>query len=215
MQKKFIIKYNDKEYPVVYTVKNMKNIVYRYKDGVFDVHGPYYVSDKRIIEGLNKFAGKLITKEERMNKAVQDDKIYLFGYELPFNPNGGEIKFADGSKLSYIDKEDLLDRIQVVYKDVMTSRTRYYENLMGINPPYKVKIKNMSSRYGSNSSRTHSISYADNLYPFSIDILDSLVVHELAHHFYRDHSKNFYNLVLKYCPNYLKINKKLKEKIFR
>ena len=97
----------------------------------------------------------------------------------------------------------------------MVERTRYYERLMGVIPPYKVKIKAMKTRFGSNSKQTHTISYASHLYTFSRDILDSLIVHELSHHFFFDHSSRFYSVVYKYYPNYKKDNVKLKKRIYK
>ena len=85
---------------------------------------------------------------------------------------------------------------------------------MGIRNPYKVKVKKMTSRYGSNSSRTRSIAFTTSLIHYSSYIIDAIIVHELAHDFYRDHSKNFYNVVFKYYPDYNIYIKKLKKVIF-
>ena len=41
------------------------------------------------------------------------------------------------------------------------------------------------------------------------EIIDSVIIHELAHHFVYDHSDNFYKVVYKYCPNYDILRKKL------
>ena len=112
-------------------------------------------------------------------------------------------------------KEELIDTCITLYSKYMIDRTRYYESLMGVTPPYRIKIKKMKSRFGSNSKKTHTISYASHLFSYSNDILDSLIVHELAHHFAFDHSKNFYSIVYKYCPNYKKDNIKLKKRIYR
>ena len=91
------------------------------------------------------------------------------------------------------------------YKNNFTKEVKYVY--------YKVKIKKMRTRLGSNSSKTHTIYYADHLFYYSVDILDSLVVHELAHEFVKDHSENFYKVVFKYCPNYKSVNNKLKKGI--
>ena len=34
------------------------------------------------------------------------------------------------------------------------------------------------------------------------DVIDYVVIHELAHMYYLDHSKQFWSLVGEYCPNY-------------
>ena len=214
MQKSFIYTYQGKEYPVLVIYKRKKNITYRIKDGQFVVSAPNFVSLARIKEGLDKFAAKLITRYEREQSAINDERVFLFGEELPYSSSGGEIIFK-GMSIKYETKEELIDTCITLYSKYMIDRTRYYESLMGVTPPYKIKIKKMKSRFGSNSKKTHTISYASHLFSYSNDILDSLIVHELAHHFAFDHSKNFYSIVYKYCPNYKKDNIKLKKRIYR
>ena len=65
----------------------------------------------------------------------------------------------------------------------MEARHRYYEKIIGVKKPYKVKIRKMTTRYGSNSLTTHSITYSLVLVHYSIDVVDSIIIHELAHAF--------------------------------
>ena len=67
----------------------------------------------------------------------------------------------------------------------------------------------MKSRYGSNNKRSKTITYSLTLMHYSLEIIDSVVVHELTHCFVYDHSDNFYRLLYKYCPDYDKLRKKL------
>ena len=214
MQKVFTYSVDGKDYQVVVTYKRKKNIAYRLRNDTFIVTSPHFVSLERIKQGLDKFARSLIKRVEKDKKLNEDDRIFLFGEQIFYNEESKEATFH-GDIVKYESKEDLINNLKKIYAKVMVERTRYYENLMGVFPSYKIKIKKMKTRLGSNSRKTHSIAYADNLYPFSIDILDSLVVHELAHHFIFDHSEKFYQVVLKYCPNYHKDNKKLKKRIYQ
>ena len=43
------------------------------------------------------------------------------------------------------------------------------------------------------------------------NIIDGIIVHELCHIIYPNHSNNFYKLVRKYMPDYDEINKWLKK----
>ena len=214
MEKTFTYLYSQKEYQVKVIYKRKKNIAYRFRNGEFLVTAPHFVSIKQIKNGLDKFAKTLVDRYLRDQEINNDERVFLFGEELPFNPSGGTIS-THQMNIEYKDKDELIKKLIIIYSQYMNEKTRYYENIMGVYPPYKIKIKNMKSRFGSNSKQTHTISYASHLYSYSFDILDSLIVHELAHHFAFDHSKNFYSIVYKYCPNYKKDNIKLKKRIYR
>ena len=76
-------------------------------------------------------------------------------------------------------------------------------------PLYKVTLKDMRTRFGSNSKHTKTLHFAYVLIHYSFDIIDSVIVHELAHILVYDHSKKFYDVVYKYCPDYDIYRKKL------
>ena len=98
---------------------------------------------------------------------------------------------------------------------LITELVRKNEEIMGISEPYMVKVKPTERQFGSNSKRTHTLSFQLNLIHYSKEIIESVVVHELAHDFERNHSKNFYNIVYRYCPNYRELQKKLKKGIHK
>ena len=78
-------------------------------------------------------------------------------------------------------------------------------------PSYRITIRKMTSRYGSNSKTSKHITFATILLHYSLPIIDSVVVHELAHIEVFDHSKKFYDVVYKYCPDYDVLHKKLRK----
>ena len=98
--------------------------------------------------------------------------------------------------------------------EYFTKRVRYYEKLMKVTPPYKVRANMMKSLYGSNSMKTHSINLNLKLFCYTEDCIDSVVVHELAHDTHRNHGKLFYKKVLKYFPDYWFCRKKLINHIY-
>ena len=76
-------------------------------------------------------------------------------------------------------------------------------------PHYQVKVRQMKSRYGSNNKSSKAITYSLVLLHYSPEIIDSVIIHELAHCFVYNHGDNFYKVVYKYCPNYDMLRKKL------
>ena len=65
--------------------------------------------------------------------------------------------------------------------------------------PKELKYGRAKSRWGSCSSRG-TIRINRRLIGSPIEVIDSVVIHELAHLTYMNHSKDFWQLVKKYCP---------------
>lgn len=209
----FVYILDEKEYKVVVTKKKMRTIRYTYKDGVFKVSAPkLFVTQKQIVEGLNKYARKLIKSDAR-SSASGDNFIYLLGTKVAISEEG-EINFTNGDKITYKNRDDLNKKLKKWFLKYITPRHAYYEQMMGVKKPCKVHVKKMISRYGSNSLKTHSVSYSTILMHYTSDVIDSVIVHELAHEFVRNHSKKFYDVVYKYCPNYPQLHKRLRKGSF-
>ena len=202
----FFYKVNEKEYPVEITHKRIRNIHYRFVDGVFKVSCPYVITKSAIIKGLDKYAAKMITRSEKA-KPIGEDYIYLFGSKVSIEESG-EISFTNGNKLAYKDHADLDKKLHKMFLSVLKDKVAYYSSKMGV-PLYKVSLRNMKTRFGSNSKHTKSVHFSYVLIHFSHPIIDSVVVHELAHILVYDHSKKFYDVVYKYCPDYDIYRKKL------
>lgn len=75
----------------------------------------------------------------------------------------------------------------------------------------KLKIRTMKTRWGVYNRKNHSITLNSHLIEYSTEKLDYVIIHELSHIIHFDHSKDFWNLVSKYCPRYKQIRKELKE----
>lgn len=83
---------------------------------------------------------------------------------------------------------------------IIPERVNYYSNIMGLKPT-GVKITSAQKRWGSCSGKNSlCFSYMLMLYP--TEAIDYVVVHELAHIRYHNHSKEFYRLIEKYMPDY-------------
>lgn len=202
----FLYKVNDKEYEVEVIYKRIKNVHYRFRDNKFIVSCNCLTSKGFIVRGLDKYAEKLI-KASLVPEAINDNSIYIFGvkYDLSYP---GKITFSGYPQINFKNEEELYKKLKPVFLDIVTKRVRYYESLMNV-PSYKVGVRMMKSRYGSNSKHTKSLSFNLTLIHYSMPIIDSVVVHELAHILVYNHSKKFYDVVYKYCPEYPKYRKML------
>lgn len=204
-QKLYKFEKDGREYDVIVTFKHQKNIYFRYKENRFHVSSPYLTSFSFIEKGLNKYFYKLIKEKNKEIKhfSFDEDYLYLLGEKHQLSSFDPQIK----------NEAELNEYLKKISVKTLTNEVRKYEQIMDICVPYNIKIKKTYRQFGSNSKKTHTLSFQLDLIHYSIDIIDTIVVHELAHEFARNHQKEFYDIVYKYCPNYKVLQKKLKRGI--
>lgn len=79
-------------------------------------------------------------------------------------------------------------------------RVAYFSELMQLKPT-GVKITSAAARWGSCSGR-NSLCFSYRIALLPPDLMDYIVVHELAHIKIKDHSPRFYAVVQRYLPDY-------------
>jgi hypothetical protein len=92
---------------------------------------------------------------------------------------------------------------------VIPERVAYYAPLVGVTYT-RITIRNQRTRWGSCSSQG-SLNFNCLLMLMPPDVMDSVIVHELCHMKEPNHSKKFYEEVLRVFPEYRKCEKWLKE----
>ncbi len=94
-------------------------------------------------------------------------------------------------------------------KKIIPQRVEYYAKISGIDYK-KIIIRCQNTRWGSCSSKGN-LNFNCLLVLMPQEILDSVVIHELCHRRYMNHSKEFYAEIDKYFPDYKFCDKWLKE----
>ena len=161
----------------IYYAKYRKNRSIRISinsNGNIRVTAPYMTSDTEIMDLLIKKEDWIRTNLSKIEKK-EDLSI--------------------AKTLTTKDKKELLNRI--------LNFTKKYEVLMNTYVR-KISIRNMKSLWGSCTFKTHDIRYNTKLYYMSDYFLEYIVVHEMTHIFVPNHSKDFYDIVSKYLPDYKK-----------
>ena len=201
----FVYRCCDKDVEVHVILKRQRNIYYRFKDECFYVTAPTFTSKAMIVHGLNKFGAKLMEKVNAFNSnySFEDDYLFLLGEKVSL------------TSLNIKNNGDLQGFLLEKCNEVIIPLVRKNEEIMGTNIVHKISFKHTKNQFGSNSRKTNKLSFQIELIHYSLDIIESVVIHEIAHDFERNHGKNFYNIVYLYCPNYKIIQRKLKKGIHK
>ena len=109
-------------------------------------------------------------------------------------------------KRQYSEEEKA--QIKQSAKEEIGKLVEYYSSVMNL-PPSAVKINFAKHRFGSCSPK-NSLNFSAYLLEYPKEAIEYVVVHELAHIKYKNHSKKFYMLVEKYLPDYKNRIKMLK-----
>ena len=98
---------------------------------------------------------------------------------------------------------------------IILERVALYANIMGVTPR-TIKLSEAKARWGSCSTK-NNMNFAWRLIMCPLSVIDYVVVHELSHITYKNHSPAFWTRVKTVFPAYedaqewLKVNKKLME----
>lgn len=115
---------------------------------------------------------------------------------------------ALANELGPLTQEDISE-LKKKAKKIIPERVEYYARLSGITYN-RIFIRLQKSRWGS-CSVDGNLNFNCLLALMPLEILDSVVVHELCHRKHMNHSKAFYQEVLRIFPEYKRCDKWLKQ----
>ncbi|MBQ7923767.1 MAG: M48 family metallopeptidase [Clostridia bacterium] len=144
----------------------------------------------------------------------------LDGYTFLLLGNPCTVRLYDGKKIAFqngevfLPKENARKRLVKWLKEnakrIFTAVTAQKAAEMGVT--YKsVSISGAKTRWGT-CSADNKIRYTFRLLYTSKDLIEYVVVHELAHVRHKDHSKAFWQEVERYVPDWKSRRKRLKER---
>ena len=169
--------------------KKIKNMYARLdKDNNLVISAPLFLSKKQISTFAEEAYDKLIKRKSRKNPKT------IFNQE-------GEVKIL--GKYTKIDNLSELNAILLVnLKNYLNKNYLNIVNMMGIDKVPNVKIKKVKNYLGQYNKKSHSITLNILLAHLSEELIEYVIIHELAHTRYMDHQQGFWKEVSKYCPYY-------------
>lgn len=172
-----------------------------------------FTTDKKIkqiidenIKSIEKMIKRVELKNEYNSKFLYLGKEYDVIYTNSECIEFGETKVFVGKNI------DLNKMLKKQAEELFKSRLDIAYSKFSKKIPYpSLTIRKMKSRWGVCNVKTHRVTLNLELIKKDISCLDYVIVHELSHLIYANHSKSFWSLVEENYPNYKKIRKQMKE----
>lgn len=167
-----------------------------------------------IIKKLNELKHNQRTLE--FNNNTKEKILFFLGdkYKLIFSKEGkNRVQFKDNFIL-HPQKEKNAERLMISWykkhaKEIIIPRAQEISKLTGLK--YKqIKITSALHRWGSCNSKG-TVCFPYRLIMTPPNVIDYVIVHELAHLAHLDHSPKFWTMVEKLYPNYKESKKWLKK----
>lgn len=202
------------ECDVIIERKNNKNTYIRVKEDLnIYVSTNYFVTKNQIKQLLDKNYNFLANNLKRQQQIKQKkERFYFLGniYDIIIYDNKDIEIYEDRI---YVKSKEYLDKwLKKETKKLFSERLNYIYNIYQEKIPFpNLRIRKMKTRWGVCNKKTNTVTLNSELMKYSIDKLDYVIIHELSHFLYFNHSSNFWKQVEKYCPNYKKIRKDLKD----
>lgn len=159
----------------------------------------------------------------KMQKTLRDsftlsygDMVTIYGKQYPIAPKDGNRVGFDGERLFMppgLPPEEIkaacIQIFRVAAKRHLTDRAHHFAKQVS-SQPTAVKINGAKTRWGSCSGKK-SLNFSWRLIMADDDVIDYVVVHELAHIAEMNHSKRFWAIVEDILPDYRERKARLAE----
>jgi len=201
---------DDVSYDVKLQKKKIKNLYIRVKDETIHINVPFLIHENdvyKLLDENNPSLRRMIKRDTRKNDSLfigkEVDIVVISNLKYPECIN---------NKLYIKDKNKLDEAYKYLAEPIFRERLDYIYKLFEEDIPYpSLKIRKMTSRWGVCNRKNTNVTLNLELIKWDIVYIDYVIVHELSHFVYFDHSKSFWETVSKYCPSYKMLRKNLRE----
>lgn len=197
-----------------YTVKSSRRAKYiRIRvnhDGSVVVTKPWLVPKfmaDRFVRSKEDWIRTALAKLKEHQPSHQNNTIWYLGkvYSFQYQPGRAAIQFGNPSVIVSAYSEEAAKRhlstyIQKEARSQIIAAIKKWSKTMGIT--YQdIRFKNQKSRWGSCSSQGN-LNFNWKLIMTPPEVMEYVVIHELAHRTHMDHSVKFWHLVERFDPDY-------------
>ena len=184
---------------VTVKLENKKNIKHCYlrilKADLIQIRANKYFTIFDAKDLINRKKEWIESSIQKMSKkSLNDDEFLLLGETK--NYNDYNIKNIDKFYRAEIEK-------------ILPQKVEEYSKKMNLFPT-SISYRKNKRTWGSCNYK-NGLNFNILLMKFPIEVMEYVIIHELSHIKHKNHSKDFWNLVAFYCPNYKEVEKSFKK----
>lgn len=173
---------------------------------------PFTVSKKIIDDFVQEQEAWIKNQLDKNTQSKENDLICLLGNEYRLHYINQKMCYVAGNALYlYPDKTLIQKFLKQNAKKYIDLRFEFFCEQLNIHN-ISLQYGFYKSKWGSCTPSKHKICFNVNLIFMPLEFVDAIILHELAHLFHFNHSKDFYNLLCTWMPNYKEIVKENKKK---
>ena len=182
-------------------------------DGKIYVSTNIFTTDKyikKLLKDEEKSICRMIEAEKRKKKNNEDFNYLGKRYEIVYVDY---VNLSLGEDKVFINRDyDIYKWYKKEAKRIFKERLDYlYSTFSRKIPSVSLRIRKMSTRWGVCNTKSHVITLNLELIKRDIKYLDYVIIHELSHLIYPNHSHDFWELVGENCKDYKKIKKEMRD----
>ena len=213
------------ELNITYQVRRLKTkrITLKFNNGILQIIVPKYYNNENILLFIDKHLEWIKENYQKVQKKqrqyIDDEDFLLLGknYKTKYYINKHEqvikttdtlIIYSSTKERSKIVLENYIkETSDLVLNEMLTYCFNKMKNVLNKYP--KLIIKQYKSRWGACCPSKNELMLNKTLIHLSVDLIEFVICHELAHYVHLNHSKEFHEFLRKFVPNENKLRKEI------
>jgi len=211
------IEINNNKYPCIINRKSIKKVYFRYIDGAFVINIPNRMRIAELTHMIlsnQSILSRMLVKSKKIRKVNLDEGSMVSLIDKEYTICYGAKPLIDNDKIYLSENKANKDLALLAYSalsKIIPQRVAYYYDIMYSDSKYpSIVYRNVQSYFGQYNARKHQISFNIGLAFNRVELIEYVIVHELAHIRYLNHGQEFYRFVSSVIPNARMLQKELK-----
>lgn len=197
---------------VVVKRKAIKNIYFKWDKDDLVVTCNNYLSHAEIERLIKKNSKSLMNLKKRTPKSdLKSNEMYYLGEKHIIEYDGVSKAYIDGNKIISKDEQTLVKFLAIQCNVIFNNRLERLKSQFKDLPDFRLRIRHMTTRWGVCNIKSMTITLNSELIKKDVSLIDYVIIHELCHFKYMNHSADFWREVEKYYPYHKMARKMLKE----